>query len=131
MYCGSRGRWYEQRLLLRRLGASGSLPAMTTMIESALHAERAQHWAPKLKALADENRLLIALLLSDREHSVRQLQDATGLSQTLVSHHLKLLREHNLVSVRVEGRSNHYSLCCSELQTIIEALSGATTSACR
>lgn len=103
----------------------------TIMSDSLIQAERALHWAPKLKALSDENRLTIALLLSDREHSVRQLQDATGLSQTLVSHHLKLLRDHNLVSVRVEGRSNHYSLCCGDLQQIIEALSGASTSACR
>lgn len=104
---------------------------MTATIDSTLPAARAQHWAPKLKALADENRLMIALLLSDREYSVRALQDATGLSQTLVSHHLKPLREHKLVSVRVDGRSNHYSLCCNELQTIIGALSGANPAACR
>lgn len=103
---------------------------MTTVIDAAPLTERAQHWAPKLKALADENRLTIALLLSEREHSVRQLQDAAGLSQTLVSHHLKLLREHNLVSVRVDGRSNHYSLCCGELSTIIDALSSVDPRAC-
>lgn len=104
---------------------------MTTTIDPTMAAARAQHWAPKLKALADENRLTIALLLADGEHSVKDLQDATGLSQTLVSHHLKLLRDHHLVSVRVAGRSNHYSLCCGELQTIITALSTTSPAACR
>ncbi len=104
---------------------------MTTTIDTTVAAARASHWAPELKALADENRLKIALLLADQEHSVRDLQDATGLSQTLVSHHLRLLREHHLVSVRVAGRSNHYSLCCGELQTIINALSTTSRTACR
>lgn len=104
---------------------------MTTTIDPAAAPARARHWAPKLKALADANRLTIALLLADGEHSVRELQEATGLSQTLVSHHLKLLREQHLVSVRVDGRSNHYSLCCGELQSIITALSTTSPAACR
>lgn len=91
---------------------------------------RAAHWAPKLKALADPNRLMIALLLSEREHSVRELQDATDLPQTLVSHHLRLLREQSLVRVRVDGRSNRYSLCCGELARIIDGLADAGTDAC-
>lgn len=104
---------------------------MTTTFDAATPATRAAHWAPRLKALADENRLTIALLLAEQELSVRDLQDVTGLSQTLVSHHLKLLRDHRLVSVRVSGRSNHYSLCCGELQGIIAALSATPPAACR
>jgi DNA-binding transcriptional ArsR family regulator len=103
---------------------------MAVTIEPTLPAARAQHWAPKLKALADENRLTIALLLAEREHSVRELQDATDLPQTLVSHHLKPLRDQDLVSVRVDGRSNRYSLCCGELRTIIAALSATSPAAC-
>lgn len=71
--------------------------------------------APKLKALADENRLALIFLLAQGPHTVGQLQENTGLGQTLVSHHLGLLREHGLVSVAAKGRSNTYSLCCDQL----------------
>lgn len=70
---------------------------------------------PKFKALADENRLTLLLLLAERPHTVKELQEASGMSQTLVSHHLSPLREHDLVSVEPRGRSNVYTLCCEEL----------------
>lgn len=78
--------------------------------------------APKLKALGDENRLRIALLLLERPKTVKELQEETGLSQTLVSHHLKPLREQELVSVVPQGRSNVYTLCCDELAETVRVL---------
>jgi len=77
--------------------------------------DRARLLAPKLKALADETRLHIALLLADRPRTVRELQDATGLSQTLVSHHVATMREQGLVSATARGRANLYTLCCEQL----------------
>lgn len=78
--------------------------------------------APKLKALADETRLALILCLSDRPHTVRELQDRTGLGQTLVSHHLGLLREQGLVSATAHGRSNTYDLCCDQLAEPVRLL---------
>ncbi|WP_028647094.1 helix-turn-helix transcriptional regulator [Nocardiopsis sp. CNT312] len=77
--------------------------------------ERARRLVPKLKALADENRTILCLLLAERPHTVKELQDATGLNQTLISHHLRPLREQELVKVMPRGRSNVYALCCEEL----------------
>lgn len=82
----------------------------------------ARELAPKLKALGDENRLMIALLLLEKPKTVKNLQEETGLSQTLVSHHLKLLREQELVSVVPRGRSNVYTLCCEELAETVRVL---------
>lgn len=84
--------------------------------------DQARIWAPKLKALADENRLAIALLLAEAPRSVKDLQDATGLSQALVSHHLKPLRDQELVLVAPQGRSNVYTLCCEELAFLVKGL---------
>lgn len=84
--------------------------------------------APKLKALGDENRLMIALLLLERPKTVKELQEDTGLSQTLVSHHLKPLREQELVSVVPRGRSNVYTLCCEELAETVRVLATITGS---
>lgn len=93
--------------------------------------ELASRWAPKLKALADENRLLIALLLTDGPHTVKELQEATGLSQALVSHHLKPLREQGLVAAVPQGRSNVYTLCCDELAVLIKGLAPLTAAPSR
>lgn len=83
--------------------------------EELSNRERARRLVPKLKALADENRAILALLLAERPRTVKELQEATGLSQTLVSHHLRPLREEALVKVVPRGRSNVYALCCEEL----------------
>jgi DNA-binding transcriptional ArsR family regulator len=84
---------------------------------------RARQLAPLLKALSDENRLTILLALADSESSVTVLADRTGLSQPLVSHHLKSLRDAGLVSATPAGRSNVYRLCCDAISRIVADLS--------
>jgi DNA-binding transcriptional ArsR family regulator len=78
--------------------------------------------APKLKAMADETRLTLMLLLAERPRTVRELTDATGVGQTLVSHHLTHLREQQLVVAIPRGRSNVYSLCCDALAAPVQLL---------
>lgn len=85
-------------------------------------AEQAQLLAPQLKALADPNRLHLLLLLAEGPHTVRELTDAAGMSQTLVSHHLAPLREQGLVTLTPRGRSNVYSLCCEALAGPVKLL---------
>jgi DNA-binding transcriptional ArsR family regulator len=84
---------------------------------------RAHQIAPVLKALSDENRLTILLAIADRASSVTELTAVTGLAQTLVSHHLRTLRENGLVVVTPVGRSNVYSLCCDAIAEPIALLS--------
>jgi DNA-binding transcriptional ArsR family regulator len=86
-------------------------------------AVRAHRIAPVLKALSDENRLTLLLAVADRESSVTELVAATGLAQTLVSHHLKTLRENGIVVATPVGRSNVYSLCCEAMAEPIALLS--------
>lgn len=62
------------------------------------------------KALADVNRLRIVRRLADGPASVRELIDHVGLSQPLVSHHLRRLREAGLVVSRRAGRETICSL---------------------
>ena len=57
------------------------------------------------KALADVNRLRIVRRLADGEASVAELIAHVGLSQPLVSHHLKRLRVAGLVETRRVGRA--------------------------
>ncbi|GAA4655961.1 hypothetical protein GCM10023347_00200 [Streptomyces chumphonensis] len=83
--------------------------------------------APILRAIADENRLLLIMLLGQRTRTVKELQEATGLSQPLVSHHLTALRKQSLVTVTQSGRSHEYSLCCDTLAESVRLLLDLTT----
>ena len=84
--------------------------------------ELARRLAPVMKALSDENRLAILLAVAQQDRSVTELTTATGLAQTLVSHHLKSLRDNGLVTVTAHGRSNVYSLCCAAVADPLEML---------
>jgi DNA-binding transcriptional ArsR family regulator len=85
-------------------------------------ADRARLLAPQLKALSDANRLHLVLLLAEGSRSVRALTELSGMSQTLVSHHLTPLREQGLVTVTPKGRSNVYALCCEALAGPVKLL---------
>ncbi len=61
-----------------------------------------------LKALADENRLRLLLLLQARELFVCQLMAVTGLSQSLVSRSMALLEREGLVESRRQGKHVFY-----------------------
>lgn len=62
------------------------------------------------KALADVNRLRIVRRLADGDASVAELIAHVGLSQPLVSHHVKRLRAAGLVVTRRVGRETVCSL---------------------
>jgi ArsR family transcriptional regulator, virulence genes transcriptional regulator len=88
---------------------------------AALHT-RATRVSAVLKAIANESRLLLVCQLAEGEKSVSQLQSSVGLSQSAVSQHLALLREHKLVSTRRRGQSVHYALSSGETAAIIRTL---------
>lgn len=52
------------------------------------------------------------------ELSVGEIVEKLGLSQPTVSKHLKVLRDHGLVSVREEGQHRYYSLDSSPLEEL-------------
>jgi len=62
-----------------------------------------------LKALGDENRIRILMLLRQRELCVCQLMGVLGISQPLVSRHLSVLKAAGLVRARREGKLMYYS----------------------
>jgi DNA-binding transcriptional ArsR family regulator len=75
-----------------------------------------------LKALSNEVRLMLICQLADGEKSVGELQEFVGLSQSAVSQHLALLREHALVRTRREGQSVFYRLASGDAAAIIKTL---------
>lgn len=66
--------------------------------------------ASLLKALADDSRLAIVRQLLDGPKHVGEINSSLGLKQTLMSHHLRVLREAGLVNSRRDGQRVLYSL---------------------
>lgn len=62
------------------------------------------------KAFCDENRLYILTLLRDGEKCACKLLDALQISQSTLSHHMKILCDAEIVIGRKEGKWIHYSL---------------------
>jgi len=85
------------------------------------------------KALADETRQQIMKLCCCRELSVNEIAEQTGVSQPTVSHHLAILRDADLVSLRSAGRQTYYTLnqeriavCCGQLLQVFAPESEVT-----
>lgn len=84
--------------------------------------EHATEAAQLLKALANENRLMILCSLAQGEMSVTELNDKLNLSQSALSQHLAWLRRESLVQTRREAQTIFYSLQGSKASQIIRVL---------
>ncbi|MBO1199144.1 winged helix-turn-helix transcriptional regulator [Staphylococcus simiae] len=72
------------------------------------------------KALGDLNRLRIMELLSQGEASVGHISHTLNLSQSNVSHQLKLLKSVQLVTSKRQGQSMIYSLDDQHVATMLK-----------
>ena len=70
------------------------------------------------KALADPTRLQILKLLFSGERCVSELADHMNVTQSAVSHQLRLLRNLDIVRFRKEGREVFYDLADDHVRKI-------------
>jgi len=76
-----------------------------------------------IKALSSPLRLRIVLLLLRYEKlSVSDLVDKTGEAQSLISHHLSVLREAGIVKVEEKGRYRYYSIDKERMKEVAKEL---------
>ena len=71
------------------------------------------------KAFADSTRIKILYLLFEDEHCVGDIAADVGVSQSAISHQLKLLRYMKLVKSRRVGKTVYYDLADDHVKTII------------
>lgn len=76
---------------------------------TAIH-EHAGEAAQLMKALSNENRLMILCTLAAGEMSVGQLNERIPMSQSGLSQQLGILRREGLVATRRDAQSIYYSL---------------------
>jgi len=75
-----------------------------------------------LRIISEENRLKIICFLQSGEQCVCDIWQFLKLSQNLTSHHLKVLKDFNLLNSRKEGLSVYYSINEEELNKYRELL---------
>ncbi len=92
---------------------------VTDLIQMQAHAQAA---ANLLKALANENRLMILCSLIDGEISVGDLNAKVPLSQSALSQHLASLRDAGLVATRKEAQTVYYRLEGTAAIRVLEVL---------
>jgi len=74
------------------------------------------------KAISDETRQKIMNICCCESLSVNEIVEKLDVSQPTVSHHLAILRDADLVTIREEGKQTFYTLnqervafCCGQL----------------
>ncbi len=77
------------------------------MLQLRAHAGEA---VSMLKLLGNEDRLLLLCQLAERERTVGELQELTGIEQPTLSQQLGVLRREGVVSTRREGKFIWYRL---------------------
>ena len=76
-----------------------------------------------LRIISEENRLkIICFLQKKNERCVCEIQNFLALPQNLISHHLKVLRNFDLLNYRKDGLKVFYSINHEELNKFKEIL---------
>ncbi|MDE5909021.1 MAG: metalloregulator ArsR/SmtB family transcription factor [Lachnospiraceae bacterium] len=75
--------------------------------------------AELFKVFGDSTRIRILYVLFEAEVCVCDLAQALSMTQSAVSHQLKILKQAKLVKSRREGKSVFYSLADGHVRTII------------
>jgi len=81
--------------------------------------------AQMFNGLADETRVKIVKLLAKGGFTVDELVEFLGIAQSTTSHHLRVLKEANLIKGEKRGRNIYYSLVKPEV-TSVEAISASS-----
>jgi DNA-binding transcriptional ArsR family regulator len=84
------------------------------------------HAAALLKVLGDPVRFRIVGMLTAGELCACKFHEPLGLSQSLASHHLRVLAENKIIVGRNVGRNIFYSLNREQIE-VVRAVLGALT----
>lgn len=76
--------------------------------------------AELFKMFGDSTRIRILYVLSEAEVCVCDLAEALNMTQSAISHQLKILKQSKLVKNRRDGKSIFYSLADEHVRSILE-----------
>ncbi len=71
------------------------------------------------KVFGDASRVKLLYMLHEREMSVGDMAEESGMSQSAVSHQMRILRQADLVKSRRDGKNIYYSLDDSHVEMFL------------
>ena len=95
--------------------------AVRAALRSRAADENVDRLAEMFAILGSPTRLRLLEALAERELCVCDLAAVAGVSQSAVSHHLRLLRQLRMVSFRKDGRMAYYRLNDAHVAEIIDS----------
>lgn len=96
---------------------------METQVELPYMEEEWIEAAERLKALAHPVRLyIISLLKAYKEMNVTDIQEALQIEQSIVSHHLNILKNKNILTCKRDGKNKIYSLKDKKIFNILSCI---------
>lgn len=101
----------------RTIMAAACLSCWRTSRREALHQS-----AAVFSQLSDPSRLRLLWLLCHCEECGVNLAAAVGMSAAAVSHHLRSLRLHGLITSRREGKEVYYTLSDTETARLVHRM---------
>lgn len=75
--------------------------------------------AELFKIFGDSTRIRILFAISEAEQSVSGIAEALGMTQSAVSHQLRILRQSKLISARRDGKQIFYAPADEHVDTIM------------
>ena len=81
--------------------------------------EELQNLAEFFRVFGDSTRIRILYVLFEAEVCVCDIAEVLGMSQSAISHQLRVLKQSKLVRSRRDGKTIYYSLADEHVRTII------------
>lgn len=89
-------------------------------MEKELQMEFVQEMAEFFKIFGDGTRIRVLQTLMEGEKNVGDMAEALEMSQSAVSHQLRVLRQNDLVKYRKEGKVVFYSLDDEHVENVLQ-----------
>ena len=89
-------------------------------MQTVPNKETMENIAELFKGFADATRVHILSLLAVEELCVTDIADKVNLSQSAISHQLRLLKQMQLIKFRREGKNILYSLADDHVKSILQ-----------
>ena len=99
---------------------NGLLGIRQANMEKELQMEFIQEMAEFFKIFGDGTRIRVLQTLMEGEKNVGDLAEVLEMSQSAVSHQLRVLRQNDLVKYRKEGKVVFYSLDDEHVENVLQ-----------
>lgn len=97
-----------------------SMPEAEDIFSELPTEEELYDLAELFKVFGDSTRIRILYVLVEQDMSVGEIAQALGMTQSSISHQLRVLKQSRLVRFRREGKNIVYSLADDHVHTIMK-----------